>query len=120
VTTTIHPRPLPGTSDRNGTATAAGPAPRTLLLEIRDDGDPVRMAHIVSSLVNNTRVALSQVTVQDAPVYPVAVTDIPDGNHREAQFRLRDGSLTLDGLLTEQVVAAVSTRYRVVAVWHVP
>ena len=120
MTTTIHPRPHPVTPDRTVTAAAAGPAPRTLVLEIRDPGDPVRMAHIVSSLVNNTRVALSQVTVLGAPVYPVAETDIPASDQREAQFRLRDGSLTLDGLLTEQVVAAVSARYRVVAVRHVP
>jgi hypothetical protein len=120
VTATVRSRPRPVAPDPTGTATATGPAPRTLVLEIRDPGDPVRMAHIVSAVVNNTRVALSQVTVLGAPVYPVAVSDIPAGELREARFWLRDGSLTLDGLLTEQVVAAVSSLYRVVAVRHVP
>ena len=85
------------------------------MLEVRDGGDPVRFARIVSSMVNNTRVALAEVTVAGVPVLPVPVSRVPAGDGREARFWLHDAGHALDRLLTEEVVEIVSSAYRVIS-----
>lgn len=110
-----HPRD----GDPTGTEVPA-PGLRTLVLEVRDGGDPVRFARIVSSMVNNTRVALAEVTVAGVPVFPVPVSRVPAGDGREARFWLRDAGHALDRLLTEEVVEIVSSAYRVISVRREP
>ncbi len=81
---------------------------RTLVVKTRDSGDAMRFARVVSAMVNDTKMSLTSMTVGDTVAYPVAVTELPDHDHRELRFRLRDTSLVLDGLLAEQIVSIVA------------
>jgi len=82
---------------------------RTLVIETQDPGDAATLARVVSAMVNDTKVYLASMTVSDTAVYPVAGHELPDHDHRELRFRLRDNSLVLDGLLTEQIVTIVAS-----------
>jgi len=88
---------------------------QTLVLMGSATEDPARLARIVSALVNNTSLALTQVSVGVTPVYPVDQRGLDDHATEpvELTFRLRSTSLVLDQLIVEHVVAIVSSVARV-------
>jgi hypothetical protein len=92
----------------------------TLVIEIRDAGDPERLGRIVSCLVNNSPMALTSVDVHGVRAYPVTSPSLPASDHREALLTVRDRSRSVDQLVVDEVVARVATRYRVVATRREP
>ena len=105
----LHPAELPQTSAENPTVVRPTLLGRTLLIEVDHDDDPVRFARIASARVNNTRMALREVHVGSARVYPVMNESAPITNRRELTFTMRDANATLDHLLIEEVVGIVSS-----------
>ena len=87
------------------------PRHQTLVMVGSATEEPARLARIVSALVNNTNLALTQVSVGVTPVYPVDQRGLDDQATApvELTFRLRSTSLVLDQLLVEHVVAIVSS-----------
>lgn len=90
---------------------------RTLEVEVVAGGDPVRLARILVTMVNNSPMALTEVRVGDRSAYPVPDrTSVTDRGPLHLTLHLRDRSRRLDALVVEEVLALVSTMCRVVQV----
>jgi hypothetical protein len=87
---------------------------RTLELEVVAGGDPVRLAHILATMVNNSPMALAAVTVGEQSAYPVPATVITRRRPMRLTLRMRDVNRTLDALVVEEVASIVSTMCTVV------
>ena len=77
-------------------------------------GDPARFARILATLVNNSPMALSQVSVGDHTAYPVPSSSVTQRGPMVVTLHLRDRSQHLDGLLVAEIVEIVSTMCQVV------
>lgn len=92
-------------------------AERTLEVEVVAGGDPVRLARILATMVNNSPMALAEVRVGDRSAYPVPDrTSVTDRGPLHLTLHLRDRSRRLDALVVEEVLALVSSMCRVVQV----
>jgi hypothetical protein len=87
---------------------------RTLELEVVAGGDPVRLAHMLATLVNNSPMALASVSVGDQSAYPVPASCVTPRGPMLLTLRMRDRNQHIDGLLVEQIVGTVSSVCRVV------
>lgn len=94
------------------------PAPirrdQTLELDVVAGGDPVRLAHILATMVNNSPMALVAVTVGEQSAYPVPAMVITRREPMRFTLRMRDVNRRLDGLVVEEIVSIVSTMCTIV------
>lgn len=92
------------------------PSARSLVVEVLDATDPVRFARVVSGLVNNTAMALTEVVVAGVQAYPVPAPVVPRIERRRLTLTVRDASRALDQAVQDQVVHLITSAYRVVSV----
>jgi hypothetical protein len=100
--------------------TAPRPARSGLVLELAAVADPVRAARRLSALVNNTRVALTELTAAGTTAYPVPIGAVTADGPVLARFSLREAGATVDRLLQEELVSLVSSTHRVLTARRVP
>lgn len=84
--------------------------PRYSILEIElvAEGDPIRLARILATMVNNSPMALSSVHVGDLVAYPVPAETASQHGPMVLTLRMRDHRQHIDVLIVEQIVGVVS------------
>lgn len=87
---------------------------QTLELEIVAGGDPVRLAHMLATMVESSPMALATVAVSEQSAHPAPATVVTRRRPMRLTLRMRGTDRQLDGPLVEEVATLVSTMCTVV------